>query len=151
MKMSFITRMSKSAEQVFMSFLEERGMSLTVQRKVIVETFLETEGHFSAERLTALVKVKMPELGQATVYRTLKLLVESGLADTLDLGDGNALYEHAYGHAHHDHLICVQCQKKIEIFDEAIEKRQEEVAVSQGFELTRHRMYLYGLCSDCRG
>jgi len=141
--------MCKSAEQVFMDYLGEKGMSLTAQRKLIVETFLETEGHFSAEKLSELVRDKMPELGQATVYRTLKLLVESGLADTIDPGDGVLLYEHKYGHAHHDHLICTQCGKKVEIFDSVIESRQEEVAASHGFDLTRHRMYLYGLCSEC--
>ncbi len=141
--------MSKTAEQVFMEYLQDNGLSMTPQRKVIVETFLETEGHFSAERLCTLVKGKAPEIGQATVYRTLKLLVESGLADTIDTGDGGALYEHGYGHAHHDHLICVQCNRKIEICDDIIEERQEVVAREHGFHLTRHKMYLFGFCADC--
>jgi len=141
--------MYKTAEQVFVEFLKDNGLSMTPQRKVIVETFLETEGHFSAERLCELVKDKAPDVGQATVYRTLKLLTESGLADSIDTGDGGALYEHAYGHAHHDHLICLKCNKKVEIYDEMIERRQEEVARQHDFELTRHRMYLYGLCPDC--
>ncbi len=89
--MSFIPGMSKTAEQVFMEYLQDNGLSMTPQRKVIVETFLETEGHFSAERLCTLVKGKAPEIGQATVYRTLKLLVESGLADTIDTGDGGSV------------------------------------------------------------
>ena len=142
--------MHKTAEQVFIDYLKLNGLSMTPQRKVIVETFLETEGHFSADQLCALVKEKAPEVGQATIYRTLKLLVDSGLADTIDGLDGSALYEHAYGHAHHDHLICVECNKKIEIVDDTIEKRQEEVAKEHDFELTRHRMYLFGVCSDCQ-
>lgn len=142
--------MLKSAEQVFMEYLRDNGLSMTPQRKAIVEVFLETEGHFSAERLYELVKAKASEVGQATIYRTLKLLTESGLADSIEDGDGSILYEHAYGHAHHDHLICVQCNKKIEIFDETIEKRQAEVADKHEFKLTRHRMYLYGLCPDCK-
>lgn len=141
--------MSKSAEQVFVEYLQENGLSLTPQRKVIVETFLETEGHFPAERLCELVREKARDVGQATVYRTLKLLLESGLADTIDSGDGNTLYEHAYGHDHHDHLICLRCDKRIEIFDETIEKRQEAVASKYEFKLKRHRMYLYGLCPSC--
>lgn len=150
MKMNINLGMSKTAEQVFIEYLQENGLSLTPQRKVIVETFLETEGHFSAERLCELVKQRAPEVGQATIYRTLKLLVDSGLADTIDGLDGSALYEHAYGHAHHDHLICLMCNKKIEIIDEVIEKQQEKVAANHDFQLTRHRMYLYGICSDCQ-
>lgn len=142
--------MLKNAESVFMEYLAENDLSMTPQRKLIVETFLETEGHFSAEDLGRLVKDKSSDIGQATVYRTLKLLVESGLADNVDFGDGVTLYEHAYGHQHHDHLVCVQCGAKVEIFDSAIEDRQEEVADSYGFTLTRHRMYLFGLCPDCR-
>jgi len=142
--------MLKTAEQVFIEYLRDNGLSMTPQRKVIVETFLETEGHFSAEELCTLVKRKMQELGQATIYRSLKLLVDSGLADAIDPGDGMTLYEHSYGHAHHDHLICVTCGKKVEMCDEAIEERQEQVAAEHGFTLTRHRMYLYGLCGDCQ-
>lgn len=142
--------MTKTAQQVFIDYLKDNGLCMTPQRKVIVETFLETEGHFTAERLCELVKEKAPEVGQATIYRTLKLMVDSGLADSIDTGDGGALYEHAYGHDHHDHLICVKCKRKIEIFDEAIEHRQEEVAEEHGFELTRHRMYLFGVCADCQ-
>ncbi|WP_229595464.1 Fur family transcriptional regulator [Pseudodesulfovibrio sediminis] len=143
--------MSKSAEQVFIEFLKDNNLCMTPQRKVIVETFLETEGHFSAERLYARVKERAPEVGQATVYRTLKLLVDSGLADSIDVGEGGALYEHAYGHDHHDHLVCIRCQKNIEIFDGAIENRQADIAEQYGFTLTRHRMYLYGVCFDCSG
>lgn len=134
-----------------MEFLRQNGLSMTPQRKVITEIFLATEGHFSAEDLSRLVRKTMSDIGQATVYRTLKLLVDSGLAETIDPGDGKVLYEHSYGHDHHDHLICQGCGRKVEIRDEAIEARQEAVASENGFNLTRHRMYLYGLCPDCRG
>ena len=112
MKMDFIFTMSNEAEKIFIDYLAANGLSMTPQRKVIVETFLETEGHFSAEELLGFVQLKLPEVGLATVYRTLKLLVDSGLADSLDFGCGVALYEHSYGHEHHDHLICIRCDKK---------------------------------------
>ncbi|WP_322785280.1 MULTISPECIES: transcriptional repressor [Pseudodesulfovibrio] len=124
-------------------------MSLTPQRKAIVETFLESEGHFSAEQLYERVGRRMSDIGQATVYRTLKLLVDSGLADAFDLGEGVTLYEHRYGHEHHDHLVCLVCGRKVEIVDAAIERRQEALAVEYGFTLTRHRMFLFGLCPGC--
>lgn len=141
--------MSISAEQAFVQYLKCEGLSMTPQRKVIVETFLETEGHFSADDLYEKVHGKAGEIGQATLYRTLKLLIESGLADTFDGLDGSVLYEHAFGHSHHDHLICLKCHRKVEIYDPVIEERQEDVARGHGFSLTRHRMYLYGLCPDC--
>ena len=150
LKMVFIVRMSNEAEKVFMEYLSEKGLSITPQRKVIVETFIETEGHFSAEDLFNLVQEKSSDIGQATVYRTLKLLVDSGLADCLDFGCGVALYEHSYGHNHHDHLICTVCDKKVEVVDEVIERKQEELAKRSGYKLTRHRMYLYGVCADCQ-
>ena len=142
--------MFKPAEQVFLDYLKENDLSITPQRRAIVETFQETDGHFSADEFHELVKKKMPELGAATTYRTLKLLVESGLADSFDPGRGMALYERKYGRAHHDHLICVQCGKKIEIYDFDIELQQIETAIKHGFELTRHRMLLYGVCPDCQ-
>ncbi|MEF2232160.1 MAG: transcriptional repressor [Pseudodesulfovibrio sp.] len=123
---------------------------MTPQRKVIVETFLDARGHITAERLYEMVRSKAPDIGQATVYRTLKLLVDSGLADAFDPGEGVSLYEQTFGNDHHDHLICVHCGRKVEIRDEAIETRQEEVARGAGFTLTRHRMYLYGVCPNCK-
>lgn len=92
----------------------------------------------------------MPELGAATTYRTLKLLVDSGLADSFTPSGGGSLYEQKYGRAHHDHLICVRCEKKIEIYDVDIELQQIELATKHGFDLTRHRMILYGVCPDCQ-
>ncbi len=142
--------MKSSVEKVFLDYMHDNGLSMTPQRKLIVETFLETEGHFSAETLWSIVRERVSDVGQATVYRTLKILVDSGLADCFDLGDGVSLYEHAYGHEHHDHLVCMQCGAKVEIFDQTIENRQEEVAGRFGFELTRHRMYLFGLCPKCQ-
>lgn len=125
MKMNFIFTMSDAARKIFIDYLVGNGLSMTPQRKVIVETFLETEGHFSAEELLTLAQQKAPEIGLATVYRTLKLLVGSGLADSLDFGCGVALYEHSFGHAHHDHLICTRCDKKVEVLDEVIERKQK--------------------------
>jgi len=139
----------KQPREVFLEYLRKRGLNMTPQRAAIVETFLETEGHFSSEELCARARKLDPAIGQATVYRTLKLLVESGLAGALLAGDGPTLYEHGYGHAHHDHLVCLDCGAKVEIVDPEIEKRQEELAEAQGFTLTRHSMVLYGLCPAC--
>jgi Fur family ferric uptake transcriptional regulator len=141
----------KRAHEVFLDYLRGRGLNMTPQRAVIVETFLATEGHFSCDELCARVRRQDPAIGQATVYRTLKLLVDSGLAEPLSAGEGPVLYEHSYGHSHHDHLVCLDCGAKVEIVDEEIEARQEQLAAEYGFRLTRHSMILYGLCPRCFG
>jgi len=139
-----------SHENVFIEYLSRHKLSVTLQRKLIAEVFLETLGHFSAEQFCRIVQERAPDIGKATVYRTLKLLVESGLADSFDVGDGVLIYEHAYGVEHHDHLICIKCGRKVEIVDAVIEKRQEDVARENGYDLLRHRMFLYGLCPECQ-
>lgn len=141
--------MMKPAHEVFMDYLRDNSLSMTPQRAVIVNAFLNQEGHFSAEDLFSIVRKSDAAIGLATVYRTLKLLTESGLADAFDPGSGVLLYEHSYGHRHHDHLICTRCNRKVEIVDGEIERRQEEVARENGFELNSHRMLLYGLCPEC--
>lgn len=142
--------MLKSAREVFMDYLNKHDMNLTPQRALIVEAFLNEEGHFTPEDLYRRARLSDPTIGQATIYRTLKLLVDSGLAESFDIGEGVALYELSYGNEHHDHLICSECGRKVEVVDEEIERRQEQLARAQGFSLTRHRMLLFGVCPDCR-
>lgn len=140
----------KSAREVFMEYLSKQGLALTPQRSIIVNVFLEEDGHFTTEDLYARVREFDPSIGQATVYRTLKLLIDSGLADAFNVDGGSTIYEQSYGQQHHDHLICSACGSKVEVFDEAIERQQELVARKYGFTLTRHRMLLFGLCPECR-
>jgi len=134
----------------FADFLADKGLKITSQRQLILDAFLKKEGHFTSEELYDIVKKKDPSIGQATVYRTMKLLVEAGIAREVDFGDGALRYEHKYGHDHHDHLICTVCNKNIEVIDEQIEELQEKLAKSHGFHLTAHKMYLYGICKECR-
>ena len=122
----------------------------TPQRELILETFLKREEHISAEELYDVIKKRDPSIGQATVYRNLKLLTEAGLAREVVFGDGVVRYEHNYKHPHHDHLICRGCGKTVEVVDSVIEELQKRVAEQFGFELTDHAMYLYGNCEDCK-
>lgn len=140
----------KTPQEVFSDYLSRQNLKMTPQRRIILETFLESQGHLSSEELYELVKANNPNIGQATVYRTIKLLSDSGIAVTVDFSDGVARYELEYGQAHHDHIICEICRKNIEIVDEEIERRQEELAAQHGFVLSHHSMYLYGICEDCR-
>ena len=92
-----------------------------------------------------------PRVGYATVYRTLKLLKECGLADERHFDDGQARYEPTEEEEqHHDHIICERCGKIVEFDSEEIEKLQERIARFLGFVVSRHRMELYGICAECR-
>jgi len=140
----------KEPQVVFAEYLVKKNLKMTPQRRLIVDVFLREGGHLASEELYNIVKKEDKSIGQATVYRTLKLLSESGLAKEVQFGDGVTRYERKYGSSHHDHLICERCGKNVEVVDEEIERLQEEVAKKEGFVLTNHKMYLYGVCPDCR-
>ena len=129
--------------------LKQRGLRLTTQRFAIAKTFFQTDGHLNADDLCTAVRVEHPAIGQATVYRTLKLLEEIGLASSSNFGSNSARFEANHGH-HHDHLVCTKCDTIIEFLNEEIENLQDRIAEEHGFVLTSHRMELFGLCKSCR-
>lgn len=135
--------------QFFLDYLSSQGLKNTPQRRLIVDVFLKRGYHLSTEELYGLARKEDESVGQATVYRTLKLLCEAGIARELHFGDGITRYEPAIDDSHHDHLICLSCGKNIEVVDDNIEELQEKLAASHGFTLTSHRMYLYGQCESC--
>lgn len=136
--------------EMLRKYLSRHSLRVTPQREMILNVFLKREGHVSAEELYDHVRKLYPSIGQATVYRNLKLFSDAGLAREVDFGDGVVRYEHSYNHPHHDHLICRGCGKTVEVVDDVIEELQKRVAEKFGFELTDHAMYLYGKCPDCR-
>lgn len=134
----------------FQQYILQHGLKSTTQRTRIVEAFLNAQGHPSAEELHAQVREIDPTVGQTTVYRTMKLLCDSGIAREVQFGDGLTRYEQRLGAEHHDHLICEHCGQTIEVVDEQIEKLQDALALQHGFTPTRHHLYLYGICANCR-
>ena len=137
-------------QEVFLKHLQMKGLKRTSQRDLILEVFLKTEAHLSNEDLYDLVKKEDPTVGQTTVYRTLKLLTEAGLAREVRFGDGRAHYEHNYKHQHHDHMICSACGQIIEFFSAELEAIQDEMAAKHDFEVTQHLLRIIGVCADCR-
>ncbi len=137
-------------KDIFTDFLASRKLRMTPQRGLILDVFLRTKAHITSEELYNKAKKRDRSIGQATVYRTLKLLSQAGLAREVDFGDGVVRYEHGYGDEHHDHIICERCGKQIEVLDERIERLQKKLAARHGFTLTGHSMYLYGICRECR-
>ena len=143
--------MSMTEEQeVFLKHIQKQGLKRTAQRDLILDVFLRTEGHVSGEDLYRLVRAEDPTVGQTTVYRTLRLLTDAGLAREVRFGDGRAHYEHNYKHEHHDHMICMQCGKSIEFYIPEIETLQDEASEQLGFKVLDHKLQIYGLCGDCR-
>jgi len=136
--------------QALQAYMETKGLRSTDQRRLIVETFFRAPNHVSIEELLAQVRAEDPKVGYATVYRTLKLMAESGIAYEREFGDGLTRYELADGEAHHDHLICDQCGRITEFEEPEIERLQDRVAARYGFELRSHKHELYGVCPLCR-
>jgi len=132
------------------AFVRKRGLNTTQQRDAIVDQFLRTTEHVSIDELLAQVRRRHKKIGYATVYRTLKLLVESGLAMQRQFGDGQARFEVAG--KHHDHLICIECGLILEFEDAEIEAIQERIAKRLGgFEVLYHSHELFALCPKARG
>ena len=128
-------------------YLALHGLKQTRQREAILEVFLSQSGHITSEALYDKVRSDHPDIGAATVYRTLKLFVDAGLANASTFREGITVYEHEL--THHDHLICVGCAEIIEFECEAIEELQLEIARQHGYRLTRHRHHLFGYCPAC--
>jgi Fur family transcriptional regulator, ferric uptake regulator len=142
---------TQDPREVLRDYVAKHGLKLTRQRELIADVFFAAEGHLKVEDLLERVREKDPNVSLATVYRTMKLLTECGLASPHRFGDTSVRYEPADDHdEHHDHLICTRCGKIVEFFNEQIESLQDGVASKYGFEVTHHRMELYGLCPDCR-
>ncbi|HKG79145.1 MAG TPA: transcriptional repressor [Pyrinomonadaceae bacterium] len=137
-------------QEVFLKHIQRKGLKRTSQRELILDVFLRTEEHLSNEDLYRLVQKEDPTVGQTTVYRTLKLLTEAGLAREVRFGDGRTHYEHNYKHQHHDHMICSECGKIIEFFSAELEALQDAMAAKHRFEITQHLLRIIGLCADCQ-
>lgn len=135
----------------FQQFLLQKGLKSTKQRDLILEEFQRCPSHLSTEELYLRLRKKHPSIGYATVYRTLKLFAECGIAEERHFGDGQTRYESSSGHEHHDHLICTRCGAIAEFEDPRIEELQQKVAAENNFKITSHRLDLYGFCAKCAG
>jgi len=142
-------RKLKEETELFYSFLRQNGLKKTYQKDLILETFLNTEGHLSVEDIYALVKKRDKKVGVVTVFRTLKSLTACGIAREISLGDGLTRFEHCYHHPYHHHIICTECHKAIEFFCPELEHIQDEIIQKYHFKPVHHRFQTYGICEDC--
>jgi len=135
----------------FRALLKSNALKFTKQRELILKFLYENEGHFTPEDIYMLIKKEYPDIniGIATVYRTLTLLENEGIASSISFGTQGKKYELGLK-KHHDHLICTSCGEIIEFFDETIEKQQEMIAEKYHFLMTDHTMKIIGLCETCQ-
>lgn len=136
-------------KKAFNAFATQKKLRSTKQRDIILDIFLSTHEHLSVEELYLKVRASHPGIGQATVYRTMNLLAEAGIAREMMFPDGQTRYEHQLAGEHHDHLVCTACNAIIEFEDETIEQLQRDIAKRHGYTLTAHKMQLFGLCPKC--
>ncbi len=131
--------------------LKENSLKYTRQREAVLKTLYTHNGHHTPEELLQLIRNDFVDIniGIATLYRTLALFEESGLAESISFGKDGKKYEIGHQH-HHDHLVCLECGKIIEFHDDIIESRQLEVAKKFNFKMSDHTMKIVGICSKCQ-
>jgi Fur family ferric uptake transcriptional regulator len=148
--------MPENQEQ-FKNLLKEHGLKVTTQRVAILEDLNSRPGkHLTAEEIYDHVKKKYPEIGIATVYRTIQMLSELNLIDKLNLDDGYVRYEISKKSKretchHHHHLICLDCGNIYAFQDDLLETLEERINETMGFEVVDHEVKLYGHCKKCKG
>ncbi|QGG48260.1 Fur family transcriptional regulator [Heliorestis convoluta] len=133
--------------------IHKKEYKLTPQRQIILRALLANdEEHLSAEDVYGIVKQKHPEIGLATVYRTLELLAELDVLLKMDFGDGRLRYEFADldGTHHHHHLICNNCGKVQEFEDDLLEGLEQTIQKNSNFKILDHQLKFFGLCAECQ-
>ncbi|HMJ11233.1 MAG TPA: Fur family transcriptional regulator, partial [Polyangiaceae bacterium] len=132
------------------TYMAKHGLRSTEQRRLIINVFFNSPEHVTIEELLNKVREVDPGVGYATVYRTMKMLSDGGIAEEHKFGDGFTRYELADSEAHHDHLICMACGNIAEFEEPLIEELQERIAARYDFLVRHHKHELYGVCKPCQ-
>ena len=139
----------------FERILKKHGLKKTKQRVLVLEALASCgDEHLTAEEIYEIVKAEFPEIGLATVYRTIQLLSGLGLVESIQLGDGYVRYEIGKiggTEAHHHHLICLGCGKIISFRDDLLDELEKRIKESVSFQVINHEVKLYGYCEACLG
>jgi Fur family ferric uptake transcriptional regulator len=134
----------------FRDYLRDHRQPVTRQREQIARVLLESEEHLSIEEIRDRLVRAGESPGLATIYRTVDLLVESGLVRSRDFGQGYRRFEPVPAPGDHHHLVCSRCGRVAEFTHERLERMLPMIADEHGFQLERHRLEIYGTCRDCR-
>ena len=144
------------SQERFKTLLKQNGLKVTTQRVAILEVLNSRPGeHLTAEEIYDYVKRRYPDIGIATVYRTIQVLSDLNLIDKLNLDDGYVRYEISRENKkepchHHHHLICLECGSIYAFQDDLLETLEERINETMGFKVVDHEVKLYGLCKKCR-
>ncbi len=141
--------MASDLEQ-FRTYLRQHNLPVTQQRLAIAGVVFASDRHLSVEDVAADVSAQGENAGTATIYRTLDLLVKSGLVVERDFGEGFRRFEPSRGIPHHEHLLCTVCGRVDEFRDERLERMTTLIAESHGYSRQRHRLVIYGVCTECQ-
>ncbi len=133
-----------------MEYVKQHHLKWSKQRDYLAEVFFNSQTHMTADELYKAAQERYPQIGYATVYRTLKLLEESGVATSSRFGHKSSRFEPSRVDNHHDHLVCITCGSIIEFQSGQIEQLQKTVARKKGFTITHHKLVLYGICKACK-
>jgi Fur family transcriptional regulator, ferric uptake regulator len=136
--------------KIFQNFLGEKGLKFTKERIAVLKEVFSSHSHFEPENLYLRIKASGSKASRASVYRTLSLLVESGLVEKVTRTEKSNVYEHTFGHSHHDHMICDGCGSIIEFYSEKLENLQKEICVGNGFDGRSHTLEIHGYCTECK-
>ena len=142
--------MKTRERDIFRKYLERRGLKLTAERQALFDELFARHEHFEADELLVRLRAKHKKISRATIYRTLDLLVESGIVGRVRIGETGYRYERLRAGEHHDHLICNECGRVIEFFEPRIESLQDEVCEQYGFLPLSHSHQMRGICRQCR-
>ena len=138
----------REERKVLSAYLARHHLKRSGQREAILDAFVKAGHHVSVEDLLRIVRRRHPEVGRTTIYRTLKLFQQAGLASELLFG-GEARFEPVWNRDHHDHFVCLACGAIFEFQSPPIERLQEEIASGIGFEVEGHRHHIFGRCRKC--
>lgn len=133
--------------KVFEDLLKKEGLKVTAQRLLVAEKIFSLHSHFTAESLSDMLKDKRDEISKATIYRILSIMVNANLLIEHDFGKDYKYYEHILGHQHHDHIICIDCNRIVEFFEPKIEELQDQIALEHGFTIKGHSHNIYAHCA----
>jgi Fur family ferric uptake transcriptional regulator len=142
----------KSYVHLFRRYLREQGLPVTQQREAVADVVFGSEAHLSVEEIERQLRDRGEKTGKATVYRTLEMLVKSGLVAERDFGEGFKRYEHLFGQMPvHGHMVCEECGKVTEIQESELKRLQDRIAAENGFTPSQYRLEIFGLCAECKG